>query len=151
MMKILRMFTSVFGAGRSPLMPGTVGSLVTVFLVWLLRDPIGLSFGWELLLLGAAILFGTWSSHRVARAMEMEDPQEIVIDELAGQWIALLLIPENWPWWLAGFVLFRLFDIWKPWLIDRVQHLPGGGGIMADDVLAGALAFSILQLARLAL
>jgi len=69
-----------------------------------------------------------------------KDASEVVIDELAGQWIALLVVPLDWRWWLAAFVAFRLFDILKPGPVRLAENLPGGYGVMADDIVAGTLA-----------
>ena len=80
-----------------------------------------------------------------------KDASEVVIDELAGQWIALLVVPLDWRWWLAAFVLFRLFDIVKPGLVRMAERLPGGLGVMADDVVAGVLAAALLLVVQIML
>jgi phosphatidylglycerophosphatase A len=72
-----------------------------------------------------------------------------VIDELAGQWITLLVVPLDWRWWLAAFLLFRLFDIVKPGPVRMAERLPGGLGVMADDVVAGILAAALLLVAQI--
>ncbi len=77
---------------------------------------------------------------------DSHDPSEVVIDEVAGMWIALLGAPLTAPHLLAAFLLFRLFDVWKPGPIDRLQNLPGGWGVMADDVAAGAVAGLLVAL-----
>ena len=77
------------------------------------------------------------------------DASEVVIDELAGQWIALLVVPPDWRWWLAAFVLFRLFDIVKPGPVRMAERLPGGLGVMADDVVAGVLASALLLVVQI--
>ncbi len=145
MIVLLRSFTSVGFVGLIPGAPGTYGSLVTLPLayVWMtyVTDNILLTIGAIVLM----TILGTVASTKVSRSMGLEDPGEIVIDELVGQWIALIAIPNHWFYWLAAFLLFRLFDIWKPGLIDRAQNLPEGLGIMIDDVLAGILALIIIQ------
>ena len=78
-----------------------------------------------------------------------KDASEVVIDELAGQWIALLVVPPDWRWWLAAFALFRLFDIVKPGPVRMAERLPGGLGVMADDVVAGVLAAALLLVVQL--
>ena len=78
--------------------------------------------------------------------MNKKDPSEIVIDEVSGMWIALFLIPQNWLLFLIGFMLFRFFDIEKPFIINKVQYYPGGIGIMADDILAGIFTCIILHI-----
>ena len=77
------------------------------------------------------------------------DASEVVIDEMAGQWIALLMVPLDWRWWLAAFVLFRLFDIIKPGPVRMAERLPGGLGVMADDVVAGVLAATLLLVVQI--
>jgi phosphatidylglycerophosphatase A len=138
-----------FGCGLSPRAPGTVGSLGALPLHLLLRQAPGA-------LHAAAITFivgaGTWAAQRYASQRGEKDPQTVVIDEVAGTLLALGCVRHE-PLWLQGlaFLLFRLFDIWKPGPIRKVEHLqPTGVGIMADDVLAGlcagALAFAIARL-----
>ena len=77
--------------------------------------------------------------------MDETDPQIIVVDEIAGQFLTFLWVPLNWGTFVAGFVLFRLFDIWKPGLIGKADKMPGGMGIVADDLLAGLAANLVLQ------
>jgi phosphatidylglycerophosphatase A len=148
-----------FGSGLSPVAPGTAGSLVGLVLAWLLHahggilgSPVGL------LMSGLAIgLLGVAVSAPVCRALSAKDPGCIVIDEISGQLIACAAIPlvpfasgagAAWPWpWLSAFVLFRLFDIWKPVPIRRIQDLPGGWGVVMDDVAAGIYAAAVLAAA----
>ncbi|MEO7917144.1 MAG: phosphatidylglycerophosphatase A [Dokdonella sp.] len=130
-----------FGTGLSPVAPGTVGS-VAAALLWLpLREigPVGL-----LLTIIVATAIGVWASNVVIARLQIDDPGSIVWDEFVGQWITLLPLliwPAHDGWIVAGFLLFRLFDIWKPgpirWADD---HIKDGLGVMADDVLAGVLA-----------
>lgn len=145
MIQLIRGFTSVGYVGLIPGAPGTYGSLVTLPLAYywstLVTENLFITAGFLLVL----TLLGVVASNKVSTELGVEDPGEIVIDELVGQWIAVLAIPAHWGFWLAAFVLFRVFDIWKPWLIDRSQHLPGGIGVMLDDVLAGLLALIIIQ------
>src|SRR5690606_4619174 len=138
------------GAGLSPVAPGTAGSAVAVVL-WLafVQPPVpGLPARIAVVVLAA--LLCTWSAHWAAQRLQRKDPGCIVSDELAGQWLALLAAPDTWPGWLAAFGLFRLFDIAKPWPVRRLERLPGGIGIVADDLAAGAWA-ALVQLAALAL
>ncbi len=145
MIPLFRVFTSVGYVGRIPGAPGTYGSLVTLPLAYLwstsVTDNPLITLGLIIIIAGLGIV----ASNIVAESMGIEDPGEIVIDELVGQWIAVLAIPNHWGFWLAAFILFRIFDIWKPWIIDKVQNYPGGWGIMLDDVLAGILAFLLIQ------
>ncbi len=149
MIPLFRVFTSVGYVGRIPGAPGTYGSLVTLPLAYLwstsVTDNPLITLGLIIIIAGLGIV----ASNIVAESMGIEDPGEIVIDELVGQWIAVLAIPNHWGFWLAAFILFRIFDIWKPWIIDKVQNYPGGWGIMLDDVLAGILAFLLIQGAAL--
>ncbi len=145
MIPLLRAFTSVGFVGRIPGAPGTYGSLVTLVLAYLWSTSVTGNTFFTLALIIVLTGLGIRASSIVANSIGVEDPGEIVIDELVGQWIALLAIPHFWGYWLAAFILFRIFDIWKPWIIDRVQHLPGGWGIMLDDVLAGLLTLLLIQ------
>ena len=151
MIQLIRAFTSVGYVGLIPGAPGTYGSLVTLPIVYFwstqVTDNLLLTVGFIIVL----TILGVFASNKIGQAMGIEDPGEIVIDELVGQWIALLAIPAHWGFWLAAFILFRVFDIWKPWIIDKSQHLPGGLGVMIDDVLAGLLALFLIQGAALLL
>lgn len=138
-------FVATWGyAGRLPRAPGTWGSLAAVacalpFLLWL--PPL-----WLMASSVAAFFLGVWASAAYAKSIGIKDPSEVVIDEVAGQWLALVPATLAAPWTvLAAFGLFRFFDIVKPWPIRWLdQRLPGGWGIMADDMAAGAAAALIL-------
>jgi phosphatidylglycerophosphatase A len=91
----------------------------------------------------AATLIGIPAATIVARESGREDPGFVVIDEVAGQWIALIAVRPDWRHAVLALVLFRLFDIWKPWPIRRLEQLPEGTGIMLDDVAAGILALAV--------
>ncbi len=147
--KIAEAVSTVFYVGRTPAAPGTAGSLVAVVFVWLWQSVIGISLGWTLLVLLVLTLIGTLAADIYAKFTGSEDPGEVVIDEFIGQWIGLLLVPAHWGFWLAAFLLFRIFDIWKPLWIDSVQRWPGGWGIMADDILAGIATLVFIQLAAI--
>ncbi|MCF7809289.1 MAG: phosphatidylglycerophosphatase A [Candidatus Marinimicrobia bacterium] len=145
MIQVLRSFTTVGFIGKIPGAPGTYASLATLPVAFLWGSLVNEN---HLLTLGLIIvisILGTLASSIVARDMGVEDPSEIVIDEVAGQWLAVLALPFNWWLWLAAFILFRVFDIWKPWIINNSQNLPGGLGIMMDDILAGLLTFLLVQ------
>jgi phosphatidylglycerophosphatase A len=104
--------------------------------------------GYALILVVAAL--GVYASSPTAKWANSKDPQFVVIDEVSGQLIAyhiFLNLMLNWKAWLLGFLLFRLFDIWKPFPIRRLEKLPGGWGIMADDWMAGIYAAILLRLA----
>jgi phosphatidylglycerophosphatase A len=144
-----------FGSGLSPIAPGTAGSLVGLGLAWLLSSHTGiLGSPVGLLMSGLAVgLLGVAVSGPVCRALSSEDPGCIVIDEVAGQMITCAAIPwvpelsfagsRVWVW-VAAFVLFRAFDVVKPLGIRRIQALPGGWGVVVDDVLAGLYAAAVL-------
>lgn len=134
------------GSGLAPKAPGTAGSLVALAL-WLAFLQAGPSPAMQalavLLAIGPCVLAADWAARRLGR----KDPGCVVSDELAGQWLALLAAPPAWPWWLAAFALFRLFDIAKPWPMPALERLPGGLGIVLDDLAAGAYAAALLWLA----
>ena len=131
------------GSGLMPKAPGTWGSLAALPFVPLL----GLLPVWlygALLVLGA--LFGIWLCGKVADELKVHDHEGIVWDEWVGIWITFFLAPTSWPWLIAGFALFRLFDILKPWPISWVdRRVSGGLGIMLDDLLAGVATWAALQ------
>jgi phosphatidylglycerophosphatase A len=138
------LLATFFGAGYSPFAPGTAGSLAAVAIAVALRLP-----PWEYAVL-AALLFApaVWAADVTARTVKKKDPGIVVVDEVIGQWIALAGARTlNWETYLAAFLLFRLFDIWKPPPVRQLEALPGGLGINADDVVAGIYAALVLWLA----
>lgn len=138
-----------FGSGAIPKAPGTWGTLAAVPFVLIWQQ---LPLAGYLLVLVLATLLGIWLCDRTARDMGVHDHGGIVWDEFVGMWLTMLLAPPGWLWLLAGFVLFRLFDIWKPWPIGWVDRRVGGGfGIMLDDILAGLMALLVLLVAELLL
>jgi len=131
------------GTGYSPLVPGTVGSLPGVALAWAVA-----SFGGQLALLAATVavtLVGFWAAEGGARHFGRSDPRPVVIDEIAGQMVTLLWIPPAATSLAAAFLLFRAFDVVKPFPAGRLEALPGGSGIMADDLMAGVYANLVLR------
>jgi phosphatidylglycerophosphatase A len=128
--------------------PGTWGSAATVLLWWLLTREIPAVWQpWaaaSLALLAVAI--GIPAATKVARAASLKDPQFIVIDEVAGQFIALIAAPASWKCLLVGFILFRGFDMVKPPPVRQLERLPEGSGIVIDDVGAGLYALIVMQL-----
>jgi len=134
-----RIVSTWFGCGLVPKAPGTVGTLGAVPLAYALHalGPIAYWAGTVVVTVG-----GTWAAQKSAEELGVEDPQSVVVDEVAGALIALGLAAPGGFWaCLFSLVLFRLLDIKKPGAIDSVQHLkPEGVGIMADDVLAGLIA-----------
>lgn len=132
---------TVGGIGRVPRFPGTVASVVGVGLAWWLSPNSAMQIAGTL----AVTALGFWSAGPAARAMGVKDPPAVVIDEVAGMMIGLALLPATWKTYLAAFLLFRFLDIFKPGPIRRLERLPGGAGIMADDLLAGLIANLILR------
>lgn len=131
------------GPGLAPRAPGTVASACAL-LPWLLLRQ--LAWPWYLLALLLALLLGIWACGRAGAAIGVRDHGALVWDEYVGQWLALLpLLGARWPWVLAAFALFRLFDIAKPWPIGWAdRRVKGGLGVMLDDVIAGAMAALLL-------
>lgn len=134
-----------FGSGLSPIAPGTAGTLA-VIPIYLLMQPLDLLI--YCILTATICIVGIWicgtSSHRLG----VHDHGGIVWDEFAGFLITMIAAPQGWQWIVIGFILFRLFDIWKPWPIRIIDRRIGGGfGIMFDDILAGFFALFSLQLA----
>ena len=134
------------GTGLSPMAPGTAGSLLGVGAVWLLA-PLGAL--WYAAVTLVLWLAGVFICGVPARDYGAIDPSFIVYDEIVGFLVAMYLLPTTWRWLLAGFIIYRLFDIWKPFPIGLVEEKLGiGSGIMADDVVAGLYTLGILQLTR---
>jgi len=130
-----------FGAGYVPKGPGTAGALAALICVAPWPQHIAV-------IAAVSILPSIWAAHVHARARGSKDPQEVVVDEVVGQWISLAgathlttIVP-----WLLAFGLFRLFDIWKPFPVRQFEKLPGGVGIVMDDVVAGIYGAVVMQL-----
>lgn len=156
------------GLGYLPKVPGTWGSLAGVLIYFLIRKQFHAALATKWVSIGpfnlqvpvfiacivaAAVVFGgVWVSTQVARHAGIKDPQFVVVDEVSGQMLTYLfaLAPANWKYLLLGFILFRVFDIWKPFPARQAESLPGGWGIMADDWVAGIYAAICLWLARAA-
>ena len=135
------MLASVFGAGYSPVASGTVGSLVTVVAIWLLPlTPLRIAVA-----LVVVVLVGIWAGSRVERVLGKKDPGVIVIDEVAGMLLSVILLPRTIPVLITAFLLFRLFDIWKPFPARESQALTGGVGVMVDDVIAGFYTLVLIK------
>jgi phosphatidylglycerophosphatase A len=153
----LALTITTLGVGYLPFAPGTFGSMVGVA-IYILFGWIEISAvekfvptGWSeaqiaawihffnLLIFLLFCLIGIWAANRATVLFKKKDPQQAVVDEVMGQLLVFLFIPFTFSWKLilAGFLLFRLFDIWKPYPIDSLQNLPAGIGVCADDILAG--------------
>ena len=135
-----------FGSGLSPWAPGTAGTLLAVPIYLLIADwslPV-----YSLFVLVAAAL-GIWFCDVASRELGVHDHPGIVWDEFVGYWITMWALPNNWLWVIAGFVVFRILDITKPWPIGLLDKRVGGGfGIMIDDIIAGLMACAVLHLAN---
>lgn len=132
-----------FGSGAAPMAPGTFGTAMAVLLYLLLPPMSALVYG---LFLVFTFAIGVWVCDKTSRDIGVHDHGGIVWDEFVGYWICMFLAPTGWQWLLLGFVLFRLFDIVKPWPIRWLDsNVSGGFGIMIDDVLAGVMAFLVIQ------
>lgn len=152
-----RLVATFFYVGLLPRAPGTWGSLAALPCAYILH----LLGGFPLLALATLALaaLGFWAAGAETRAGGDPDPGEIVVDEVVGQWIALFPLsaglwlagaaPQVFPWpgWVGAFVMFRLFDIWKPWPVSWADGLHGATGIMLDDILAGVMAAVVVALA----
>ena len=130
--------------GYFPIAPGTVGSaagLVVYLLVWWAGSPI-----LEVALIALTFAGGAWAATHAERFFGGIDPGPVVIDEVLGMLVTLAFIPVSWPAALAGFFIFRVFDVIKPYPADRLEKLHGGFGIMADDAMAGVYSNIVLRL-----
>ena len=138
-MRFSTVIASVFGIGYFPFASGTVASLAAMPLAALI-----LLHGGGMVLAAASLVafaVGVWACGDHVRATGREDPSECVIDEVAGQWLACAFASVSFPSLALAFFLFRLFDIWKPWPVGWAdRELPGGLGVMADDMIAGLMA-----------
>lgn len=161
------MAVTTWGVGYLPLMPGTFGSVVGVAIYYGIEaleagagarsaasgyapeQITALVWASNSILLIAFIIVGIWASGRSIAIFGNTDPQQAVVDEVLGMLVTLLFIPQgaHWIFVLVGFLLFRLFDIWKPYPIDSLQSLPGGVGVCADDLVAGVYAGMCLSVA----
>jgi phosphatidylglycerophosphatase A len=148
-MTLVSLIATVGGVGHLRPAPGTWGSLAGLVLGWALASITG----WIGLLIGTVIVFyvGRWATDMVTRGTDNHDPSEVVVDEVAGQWVALLPVVigasmsnsallDLWPGWIAAFALFRLFDIKKPWIVGHYDRMDTPHGVMMDDICAGAMA-----------
>ena len=131
-----------FGAGLSPIAPGTAGTAVGLLLFWPLS---ALSRAVQAGAIVVVSLVGVWGADLVARREAREDPGLVVVDEIVGMWISLFCVPLSLKTAAAAFLLFRIMDVVKPFPARRLEDLHGGWGIVADDVMAGIYANLVLQ------
>ncbi|MGH9220431.1 MAG: phosphatidylglycerophosphatase A family protein [Vicinamibacterales bacterium] len=142
----LAVFIATFGyVGYFPMAPGTAGSLAALLLYAVVR--------WagtpavELATIIAVLAIGIWAASGTERVLDRKDPGPVVIDEVLGMLMTLAFMPLSWAGIAAGFVLFRIFDVIKPFPAGRLEHLPGGLGIMADDAMAGVYGQIVMRMA----
>lgn len=141
--KIVHFFAYGFGSGKAPVAPGTFGTLVGIP-VYLLLHPLS-SLAYAAIVAGMFAI-GVWFCHVTERDLGVHDYPGIVWDEIVGYLITMFMAPPGWQWIVAGFFLFRLFDIWKPFPIRTLErHIQGGFGNMFDDALAGIYSLLVLQ------
>ena len=147
MISLSRVLATFFGIGLVPLAPGTAASAVIALAYGLVLH----SLAWPLYVGLVVLLFltGAAAAGRYASELGCPDPGRVVVDEVCGQLIALAFLPGSWLAVGLAFALFRFFDIIKPWPIRRLERLPGGWGIMGDDVAAGLAAAALARLALL--
>lgn len=136
-----RVIATWFYCGYAPVAPGTAGSAAAI-LIALLVKATPLQFG----LMGVALAIpGMWAADVTAKELKSKDPGRVVVDEVVGQWMTLAgATAFNWKAWVLAFALFRIFDIWKPVPVRQLEKLPGGVGIVADDMMAGVYAGLVL-------
>jgi phosphatidylglycerophosphatase A len=134
-----------FGSGLSPFAPGTFGTLAAIpFYLLMMYLPLSVYIAVTVV----AALAGIWICQSATKAIGQDDHGSIVWDEFVGFWITMIAAPKGLAWLLVGFLIFRLFDIIKPWPIRWLdRYVKGGLGIMVDDVLAGVFGFAIMQIA----
>ena len=140
------MISTVFGVGYARFAPGTIGSLVALPLAWLILWKFG-----PLALAAAAIcvyFIGVWSTGEHATRVGKIDPSECVVDEVAGQWLACAAAPLSLAGFAVAFILFRALDISKLWPVSLGERLPGGWGIMTDDIIAAVISAAIVAALR---
>ena len=133
-----------FGSGLAPRAPGTFGTLAAIPVYLLI---VRFELAWYLFVVGLISIAGIYICDYTSRKLNVHDHPGIVIDEFAGFMITMIAVPVSWQWVVAGFIVFRIFDIIKPWPISWLdKHVHGGLGIMLDDIVAGLFGFLCLQL-----
>jgi phosphatidylglycerophosphatase A len=148
MKQILMLLATFFYTGYLPIAPGTWASLVTTLLVYFIKPYREAPFYFQIPVIVLIFIIGLPAAGAAEKHFDKKDPRKCVIDEVAGQMVSLLFIPYNVYFYAAAFFLFRFFDILKPFPVKRAERIPGGLGIMLDDILAGLYALAVLQLYR---
>jgi phosphatidylglycerophosphatase A len=141
---IAKIYATFFGVGYFPIAPGTAASFIIVILYKLFLYKLS----WPLYLTVALFIYitGVVASSRYSSDLKIEDPRSVVIDEVLGQLLAVFLLEPTWALMIAGFLLFRLFDVLKPFLIKKAEKFSQGWGIMLDDIVAGLYSAIIINL-----
>jgi len=144
MNRLVRFIATGFYSGYTPVMPGTAGAFLALIIFLLIPGFRGI---WLVLAVIFFFFIGVWASGQVEKS-EGKDPSIVVIDEIAGMWLTFITLPADlhWGWAAGGFILFRIFDVFKPFPVNQSQNLPGGWGIMIDDVLAAVYAHICLRI-----
>jgi phosphatidylglycerophosphatase A len=137
-----RVVATAFGSGYAPVAPGTAGSAIGLLLFWPMA---AWRWPWQVGACLALLVVGAFAATRVAERVGLKDPGLVVVDEVVGQWVTLAALPFTPATAVAGFLLFRAMDILKPWPARDLERLPGGWGIMSDDVAAGVYAHLALH------
>ncbi|MFH1381127.1 MAG: phosphatidylglycerophosphatase A [Candidatus Omnitrophota bacterium] len=145
MQKIAKQIATLGGVGYFPAAPGTIASIIAVGIYLLIGKNSLLYFS----IMPIALAIGFWASQASIKEFEVKDPPQVVIDEFSAMLLVYAFIPFKPAFIVAGFVLFRIFDIFKMPLIKKLEALPGGSGIMMDDIAAAVLTNLILQLSRI--
>jgi phosphatidylglycerophosphatase A len=143
---VARVLATAFGSGYSPFAPGTAGSAVGLLLFWPMA---GWPWPWQVAAAAALFVIGALAAGRVARRVGLKDPGIVVVDEVVGQWVTLVALPFTPVTAALGFLFFRAMDIVKPWPARDLERVPGGWGIMVDDVAAGVYAHLLLRVGLL--
>jgi len=139
-----KMIASFLGVGYFPLFPGTIASLVTAAIAYVLATSVEIKYIWDIEIFFVLLLIGLLAGYDLVRHKDIKDPKWFVMDEVAGMWLSLIALPKGNIWVvLIAFSMFRVFDIFKPWLIRKAEKLPGATGIMLDDVLAAVPSWVI--------
>ncbi|MDP6877127.1 MAG: phosphatidylglycerophosphatase A [Candidatus Marinimicrobia bacterium] len=146
-LKISEWIATCFKVGYLPLAPGTWGSIFAILLWWVFIKDLNLYvFGVIIVLF---FIIGIVTSNIMIDELDDNDPSHIIIDELVGQWLALLFLPKGLINIAIAFILFRFFDIIKPWPISLIEKLPKGLGVMSDDLVAGFVTLVLIQVVNI--
>jgi phosphatidylglycerophosphatase A len=146
MKRILLCFATFFYIGHLPIAPGTWASLVTTVLVYFIKPYWQAPVYFQIAVIVLIFMLGIPAASAAEKHFNKKDPRLCVIDEVAGQMVSLLLVPHSISFYIAGFFLFRVFDILKPFPVRNAEKIPGGFGIMLDDIAAGLYALGVLHL-----